>query len=360
MHKHSQPQPNKSDHLWAILAHAVELNALISRAQLLTLATYTTSPSESAHLTSLSTSYVSTVLTARTTILDALESHPTCALPLATYLDMLPQLKPRQYSISSSPSASPETTSALFTFPANVNIASLTYDVLTSPSIANPSQPHLGVASTFLATRTPGQEIRCAVRPNRTNFHLPADPRTPIILIAAGSGIAPMRGFLQERAALAVVPALPTTETLLLAHTPHTPPPTPVTSTLGPCLFYFGCRHPSSDYLYAEELAYFEEQNLGIVSMRPTFSRAPEESGGFKYVQERLLAEREEVRRLLEGGAKVFVCGRKATVGVGVEECLVRIWAEGVGEDGEVRGEERAREWVEGMKGVGLLSDVFG
>lgn len=94
--------------------------------------------------------------------------------------------------------------------------------------------------------------------------------------------------------------------------------------------------------------------------MRPTFSRAPEESGGYNYVQERMWAEREEVRGLLKGGAKVFVCGRKATVGMGVEECLVRIWAEGVREDGAATGEEKAREWLDGMKGVGLVCDVFG
>lgn len=93
---------------------------------------------------------------------------------------------------------------------------------------------------------------------------------------------------------------------------------------------------------------------MNIVSMRPTFSRAPEASGGFRYVQERMWAERGEVRGLLEEGAKVLVCGRRA-VAVAVEECLVRIWA-----DGDIKGEMGGREWMEGVRGSGVVWDVFG
>lgn len=244
---YSRPQPHQSDHLCAVLADAVELNVLISRSQLLTFAAHTTSPTESSHLT-----YLIHVLHLHH---PSNPHHRPRRLGILHYLHPSPRhiprhaspIKLRLYSISSSPSLDSHKNN-------NVNIATLTYDLIT-----NPSQPHHGLASTYLATRTALASV--------STHPTPAAP--------------------------------PLTETPPLTTPPpqtRLPRPSPHLSPLGPCLFYYGCRHPSSDYLYAAELAYLEKQDMSIVSVRPTFSRAPESSGGFRYVQERMWAEPGEVR----------------------------------------------------------------
>ena len=231
---------------------------------------------------------------------------------------MLQPLRPRRYSISSSlpPSAPP--------------IVSLTYDVVAGSSTSNPSTSYIGPASNYLASLHPGQKLHCAIRSTNVNFHLPTNFSTPIILVAAGTGIAPIRGFLQERAAALLSSA----------------------TSLGKAIFYFGCRDPDQDYLYADELAVFEQQ--GVVEMRPCFSRKPEDSKGFRYVQERIWAEKEELTEVFRMGAKVFVCGSRERLVAKAEETVRRIYGELEGV-----GEKQAREWFERMRGERFVADVY-
>jgi hypothetical protein len=115
------------------------------------------------------------------------------------------------------------------------------------------------------------------VRPSNIAFHPPESLATPIIMVAAGTGIAPFRGFVQARA-------------LRVAAGEGTP---------GPALLFFGCRAPGTDFLYRDELAAWEQ--AGVVDVRPAFSRAP--GGGGRYVQDRLWQDRAEVIALVERGA---------------------------------------------------------
>ncbi|KAF9872273.1 bifunctional P-450/NADPH-P450 reductase [Colletotrichum karsti] len=257
----------------------------------------------------------------RVTVLDLLERFPEIELPFGAFLGMLPPMRVRQYSISSSPLRNPSQ-------------ATLTYSLLDAPSHSG-SGRHIGVATSYLAGLKKGDKLHVAVRPSHAAFHLPAEPeKTPVILVAAGSGVAPFRGFVQERAAMVAAGR-----------------------TLAPALLFFGCRRPGGDDLYREEFDRWE--GMGAVSVRRAYSRALGESEGCKYVQDRMYRDREDVVRLWAHGARVYVCGTRS-VGKAVEEACVKVLVEG-GEVEEVKGldAEGARRWFEGMRNVRYAVDVF-
>lgn len=178
------------------------------------------------------------LLNKRYSILDVLDELPGFRLQFGVYIDLLVPVLPRPYSISSSPAHhSADTSHGL--------IASLTFDVFRAPSWSGHGNFH-GVTSSYLAECSPGDGIQCLVRPTKLAFHLPTNPRTPIIMQAAGTGIAPMRALLQERAALKRGSSL---------------------IDFGPTLFFFGCRNPDMDFLYRSELAAWEKEGIVEVSL---------------------------------------------------------------------------------------------
>ncbi|KAF2730502.1 cytochrome P450 [Polyplosphaeria fusca] len=321
--------PDTSISVFDLMMTRVELGTPASQKQIQTLIDATPGDKRSKLTPFLDDStYQASVLEKRFTILDLLEDNPSTDLPFPVYLDMLKPLTPRQYSISSSPFANLE----FVTTPSGTMVqklfASLTYDVHDEAALSGHGQFH-GVASTYLARHEPGERIRCFARPTNANFHLPTDPLTPIIMACAGSGMAPMRAFIQERAAIKAAR----------------------NQKLGPAVLYFGCRDEGADYIYADELAAWEKE--GIVSVRPCFSKSG--AGAPKYVHERIWEDREELRSLFaEKGAKIFVCGSASKLAKSTADVCKKIYmeAKGVGED-------EAREWLEKVKEDRYVSDVF-
>ncbi|KAI1845852.1 hypothetical protein JX266_007939 [Neoarthrinium moseri] len=273
------------------------------------------------------------VISKRKSVLDLLEDFPSSKLSLAQYLDMLKPLAPRQYSISSSPLAS-EFKQTVGNTEGQLSpvVASITYDVHEAPSRSGNNRTFYGVASTYLASRGSGSKIRCFVRRSNTGFHLPSDPSTPIIMIAAGTGLAPFRGFVQERACV-------------IEHN-H------AEKKLAPALLYFGCRDADKDFLYRKELEEWEK--LGAVSLRPVFSRHGPQ-GCHKYVYERMWDEREEARRLFLEGGKIYVCGSALKLAKSAADVSMRIWLE----KHPGKTEKDARDWLDGIREVRYVSDVF-
>ena len=207
------------------------------------------SPDTLQALQELSSAYNEKVVEKRVSVLDILEAHPELSVSLDGFLHMLPAMRVRQYSISSSP---------LW----NASHVTLTISIIEAPARSGREEPFHGVASTYLASLRPGDKVNMAVRPSNAAFHPPIDPTVPLVMFCAGSGLAPMRGFLQERA-LQKQAGREVAKNLL----------------------FFGCRAPGEDYLYSDsDLKEWAE--LGIVDLRPAFSRAQEQSEGCKYVQE--------------------------------------------------------------------------
>ncbi|KAG8707689.1 hypothetical protein FRC09_001668 [Ceratobasidium sp. 395] len=245
-------------------------------------------------------------------MLDLLEKYPDIDLPLGAFIGSLPSMRLRQYSISSSPLWNP-------------SHVTLTIGVVSEGQF-------LGVASNYLANLRKGDRVQMAVRPSSKAFHPPSDPTVPIVMFAAGSGMAPFRGFVQERAMQAQAGR-----------------------QVGKCVLYFGCRNPDEDYLYSNgEMKEWSEQ--GVVELHPTFSRAPERSDGHKYIQDRIWAEREVIRDYYTKNAKFYTCGGNP-VAAGVRDACIRIIAEDkAGDDAEAR---TAAIWKH-IQAERYATDVFG
>jgi len=265
-------------------------------------------------------SFEQEILNKRRSPLDILEEYPTTALPLGDYLAMLPPMRIRQYSISSSPLADP-------------TIATLTWAVLDTPAASSSGKRFLGVASNYLSSIEEGDRIHVAVKPSHGQFHPPADiENTPIIMFCAGTGLAPFRGFIQERA-------------MQLA----------AGRKLAPAHLFIGCHHPDRDQLFKDELLQWEAD--GVVKLYYAFSRNPESSKGCKYVQHRLYEERGEMKSVFNDGAQLYVCGN-AEVGEGVKECVCRIYRESAQELGHDLTDEQVEKWFQKIKSDRYASEV--
>jgi cytochrome P450/NADPH-cytochrome P450 reductase len=212
--------------------------------------------------------YRDDVMGGRRSVLDLLEEYPACQLPFSAYLDMLPPLRPRYYSISSSPLH-------------DARRCSVTVAVVAGQARSGRGRFE-GVCSTHLARHGEGGVVHAFVKDTHSAFRLPEDPATPIVMIGPGTGLAPFRGFLQERAALRAGG-----------------------QRIGPALLFFGCRHPEQDFIYAGELRAFAE--AGVTELMPCFSRVPDRPR--VYVQDAVRERQDAVWKLLQAGAVVYVCG---------------------------------------------------
>jgi cytochrome P450/NADPH-cytochrome P450 reductase len=272
---------------YEILSNYVELAQPATKVQVHQLVEWTPCPPERKELERLAgdETYATEVLGKRVSVLDLVERAQSSSITFAQFLSMLPILRARQYSISSSPLA-------------NDGQASLTVAVVSAPALSGQGR-FTGVASTYLAHLKPGDRVSVAVRPSQSGFHPPADPSVPIVMVCAGTGVAPFRGFLQERAAQKAAGR-----------------------TVGRALLFFGVDHPEVDYLYRDEFAAWERE--GVVEMRPAFSSQPE--GDVLFVQHRVWQDRAEVAQLFRDGAQFYVCGDGKYMAPGVRETFIRIY----------------------------------
>lgn len=230
------------------MAGYVEISQPATRKHIQDLKKYASGETVSA-LEALLDNYKMGVFDKQLSILDILELYPDISIPFASFLGMLPTMRIRQYSISSSPLWNPQH-------------VTITVSVVDKPASSGLPNRFLGVASNYLAAIKPGEKIYVGIRPSPAIFHLPSESSKPIVMFAAGSGIAPMRSFMQERAIQAASG-----------------------QNVGEMVLFYGCRAPGHDFLYSnDDLKEWQEQ--GILQIKPAFSRDVERSDGNKYVQE--------------------------------------------------------------------------
>jgi cytochrome P450/NADPH-cytochrome P450 reductase len=290
-----------------LLGDYVELQDVAARSQLQTLLAYTECPPEKIKLAAWvgddETSqerYKEDVLAKRKSLIDLLEEFPACQIPFEVYLEMLSPLRPRYYSISSSPLVEELS-------------CSITVAVVKSPARSGRGVFE-GVCTNYLLRQDEGNVIYAFVKDTKSAFRLPDDPAAPIIMIGPGTGLAPFRGFLQERGALKGQG-----------------------KEVGRALLFFGCRHPQQDFIYEDELRSFEE--LGVTQLATAFSRV--EGRQKCYVQNEIYARRDEVWQMIEDGAVVYVCGDAGRMAPDVRRMFAAIYREKTGAN-----EAAAEQWL--------------
>jgi len=214
-------------------------------------------------------------------VLAALAKFPGIRPDPEAFVEALEPLQPRLYSISSS----------LKTNPGRV---SLTVD---SVRYVIGDRERLGVASTFLAHRVkPGDRIKVYVQ-KAHGFGLPGDPAKPIIMIGPGTGVAPFRAFLQERAA---------------------------TRAPGRNWLFFGHQRRDCDFFYEDEFSGLKA--LGVLTrLSLAWSRDGKEKF---YVQDRMREVGAELWSWIADGASLYVCGDAKRMAKDVEGTLVDIVAQ--------------------------------
>ncbi|MGB9090816.1 MAG: molybdopterin dinucleotide binding domain-containing protein, partial [Pseudomonas farsensis] len=215
---------------------------------------------------------------------DVLRAFPQ-RLALDTWLDLLKPLQPRLYSISSSPAA----------HPGQVH--------LTTSTVRYGDRK--GVCSTFLADRTGALDVAIFPQPSK-HFHLPDDDATPIIMIGPGTGIAPFRGFLEERE---------------------------VRGASGRNWLFFGEQQAACDFYYRDQVQAWEAS--GHLRLSTAFSRDQAEK---IYVQHRLLEHGAELWQWLQAGAVVYVCGDAQRMARDVDSALRQVVAAHGGMDDAAAG----------------------
>jgi sulfite reductase (NADPH) flavoprotein alpha-component len=231
-------------------------------------------------------------------IVDLLEEFPCSGLDAQTFCGLLRKLPPRLYSIASSHKAHPGEV--------HLTVAAVRYETH--------GRKRKGVASTFVADLLDQSHTASVYTHANKNFKLPASGDTPIIMVGPGTGIAPYRAFIEERAA---------------------------NGDRGKSWLFFGDQHYTYDFLY--QLEWQDHLKSGALTrLDVAFSRDQKEK---IYVQHRMLEKARDLWAWLEEGAHFYVCGDASRMAHDVHESLIQIAIKEGGLD-----RESATARIEGLK----------
>ncbi|WVQ97522.1 NADPH-dependent diflavin oxidoreductase 1 [Kwoniella sp. CBS 9459] len=230
-------------------------------------------------------------------IVETLADFRNTRIPISHILEILPPLRRRQFSIASSWEAHPgkvQLLVALVEYKTNLKI------------------PRRGLCSQWLDKLTVGTRIPIYIGP--PTLSLPPNPETPVILVGPGTGVAPMRAFVEMRVAQGAADNT---------------------------AVYFGCRSVYADYFFANEWKQYAEQGVNV---QVAASRDQEEK---VYVQHLIKENKEEIKKwVVDKEGWVFISGSSNAMPREVREAIA--WCISNEGAGDMTPEE-AKEYVEQM-----------
>ncbi|KAJ3407237.1 hypothetical protein HDV05_005546 [Chytridiales sp. JEL 0842] len=221
------------------------------------------------------------------TFVDLLRMFPSAKPSVEDLLVLIPPIKPRHYSISSS----------MNVHPTSVHLLVVVVDWETPTK-----RKRHGQCTRFLVNLQPGQTLTVSVKPSV--MKLPPSHEAPVIMSGLGTGMAPFRAFVEERAYQKSLG-----------------------KKVGPMVLYFGARHRSEEYLYGEELEAYHADGV-LTYLRLAFSRDQKEK---VYIQHKIAADSGMLGEMMlrEGGA-FYLCGPTWPV-PDVKDALVTAFVNGGG-----------------------------
>jgi sulfite reductase (NADPH) flavoprotein alpha-component len=207
-------------------------------------------------------------------LVDLIIDHPADFSDGEEFVSVLRKLQPRLYSIASSPNAHPGEV--------HLTVGIVRYNTH--------DRDRGGVCSTYLSDRVGGTCSGIFVHNNKA-FRLPEDTSKDIIMVGPGTGIAPLRAFLEERE---------------------------ISKATGRNWLFFGNPHRDKDFIYEDEIMARKESGL-LTRLDLAFSRDQAEK---IYVQDKLLESGEELWAWLDGGGYFYVCGDASRMAKDVDKAL--------------------------------------
>lgn len=228
-------------------------------------------------------------------------------IPFSVFLESFGKLQPRFYSISSSNVVQPTRVSITavveskkFVDHKNVlNGVTTNYLLALSQAYNGRCDPHpYGLSYQLEGPRTKYASCKVPLYIRQSNFKLPSDPSLPVVMVGPGTGVAPFRAFIQER-----------------AHQARDG------QTVGKTLLFFGCRSREDDFIYQDEWQEYKQDLGDNLIIDVAFSR---EGSKKIYVQHRLAERGEEVRSMLSNGY-FYLCGDAANMAKDVNKELAKI-----------------------------------
>lgn len=219
------------------------------------------------------------------------EKAPSCRAPISLFLNQLPPLAPRWYSATSSPE--------LDGFAVLQFAYSVVENGLATNALARDCRKFLSGERTREVLLIPRESD------DSSHFRPPESLSTGYIMVGPGTGVAPFRGFLRERAARLRKGAYSD-------------------DGIGKTMLFFGCRNKDKDFLYRDDLLELETSEV-LTTLDIAFSRAGPEK---VYVQDRLGERAEEVADLVKNGGNFYVCGDGGGMAQGVHAALTKILIE--------------------------------
>ncbi|KAK3165355.1 hypothetical protein QOZ80_1AG0032150 [Eleusine coracana subsp. coracana] len=247
------------------------------------------------------------------TVLEVLEEFPSVQMPFEWLVQLTPPLKKRAFSISSSPLVHP----------------SQIYLTISIVSWLTPfKRTRHGLCSTWLAGLNPSKDnlIPCWIHQGSLP---PPHPSVPLVLIGPGTGCAPFRAFVEERAAQAA------------------------TQPTKPVLFFFGCRNEDNDFLY-RDFWLTHAQDQGVLSLKKggglfvAFSRDQPQK---VYVQHKIKEQSARVCNLLSSHAAVYIAGSSTKMPADVTAALEEVICQETGKT-----KEGASKWLKDLEKAGKFN----